>query len=308
MPHAVALVGLPGTGKRAAAEWIVRTQLGLDGADSGPAWPRQRIDHADLHWVVPEEDAKSGKQRHTIGIEQVRDLIAEMALTSYEGRGKAAVIEPANAMTDSAANSLLKTLEEPSGNALIVLIVDRIGRLPATIFSRCQRIRFPTPPVADSLTWLRGIDSGSDWESALALAGGAPLAALESRDWAEEAEAMGREFVAVASGRLSPLDVADRWGKLETTRVLDWLAGAVQRAARQKVVAADSSASGIPDSVLRRVDTRNLFCYLDIINRLRAQSPGAFKPELAFESLLIDWADGLQAAGNDFAPGELLPG
>ncbi|NIQ44609.1 MAG: DNA polymerase III subunit delta', partial [Pseudomonas stutzeri] len=68
-----------------------------------------------------------------------------LQLTSYEGRGKVAVIEPANTMTTSAANSLLKTLEEPPGDTLLILVADRIGRLPPTVFSRCQRIDFAPP-------------------------------------------------------------------------------------------------------------------------------------------------------------------
>ena len=68
-------------------------------------------EHPDLRWIAPPEDKES------IGIEQIRDLVDDMGLTSYEGGGKVAVIEPANAMTVNAANSLLKTLEEPPGDA-----------------------------------------------------------------------------------------------------------------------------------------------------------------------------------------------
>ncbi|MGI9264019.1 MAG: hypothetical protein ACR2QU_03755, partial [Gammaproteobacteria bacterium] len=53
------------------------------------------------------------------------------------------------------------------------------------------------------------------------------------------------------------------------------------------------------DSVLRRIDRRNLFCYLDIINRLRGQAAGSFNVQLTLESLLIDWADGLRDCQSD---------
>ncbi len=302
IPHAVALVGRPGLGKRAAADWIVRRQLQLPETPERPVWPVSRPEHADLHWIAPPDD------RASIGIDQVRALIGELALTSYEGRGKAAVIEPANAMTDSAANSLLKTLEEPSGNALLVLVVDRLGKLPATIFSRCQQIRFAVPPATVSLDWLARIDAGSQWETALKLAGGAPLAAVSGKDWSEQAAALSRDFHAVAAQTASPLDVAARWAKQDTDAVLDWLALAVQHYARRIMLTSGAGEASERETVLRRVDRRNLFCYLDIINGLRAQAPGSFAPDLAFESLLIDWADGLRSLGNRFTPGELLPG
>ena len=56
----------------------------------------------------------------------------------------------------------------------------------------------------------------------------------------------------------------------------------------------------IEDSVLRRMDRRNLFCYLDIINRLRGQAGGSYNVQLTLEGLLIDWADGL--ANCDLSP------
>ncbi|NNC57700.1 MAG: DNA polymerase III subunit delta', partial [Woeseiaceae bacterium] len=116
LPHAVLLTGRIGVGKRAAAAWIVRQWLGIGPESALPTHPAQRPEHADLRWVEPPEDKKA------IGIDQIRDLVGDLSLTSYEGTGKVAVIDPANAMTVHAANSLLKTLEEPPGNALLVLI------------------------------------------------------------------------------------------------------------------------------------------------------------------------------------------
>ena len=153
VPHAVMLAGPAGVGKRAAACWIARSILGLRHADL-PEHPQQQPEHADLRWVRPAED------KQAIGIEQIRDLVDHLGLTSYEGSGKVAVIEPANAMTVNAANSLLKTLEEPPGDALLILIVDRVGRLPATIFSRCQRIDIAPPPEDVGLAWLDRLQPG----------------------------------------------------------------------------------------------------------------------------------------------------
>jgi DNA polymerase-3 subunit delta' len=247
-----------------------------------------RPEHSDLHWIAPLEDKES------IGIDQIRGLVGEFGLTSYEGAGKVAIIEPANAMTDNAANSLLKTLEEPSGHAMLILVADRSGRLPATIFSRCQRLDLALPGEAESLAWLDQWQPGANWTEALALGGNAPLAAITALADLDTHASMSRDFSAVGKGQLSPLEVAARWTKLETPFVLDWLARQVQQAIWRASGGPQTPATqAIDESVLRRMDRRNLFCYLDIINRLRGQPKGSYNVQLTFESLLIDWAEGL---------------
>ena len=288
IPHAVLLTGPAGVGKRAAARWIAARRLAVDVESALPVYPVERLEHADLHWLAPLE----GKE--AIGIEQIRGLVNEFSLTSYEGVGKVAVIEPANAMTNNAANSLLKTLEEPSGNALLILIADRAGRLPATIFSRCQRLDIALPGETEGLAWLDQMQPGTRWGEALRLAGNAPLAAIAAIEQLDTHASMRRDFAGVAKGNISPLEVAACWTKLDAPFVLDWLARQVQQAIL--TAAGDSQASvgaAIDESVLRHMDRRNLFCYLDIINRLRGQPKGSYNVQLTLESLLIDWAEGL---------------
>jgi DNA polymerase-3 subunit delta' len=288
------LAGPRGTGKRCAAVWLARHRLGLD-APPLPTYPRVLPEHADFRWLAPPED------KHSIGIDQVRELVSELNLTSYEGGGKVAVIAPADAMTTSAANSLLKTLEEPPGDTLLVLVVDRPGHLPATIFSRCQRINVRAPGEAEGMEWLQSIQPGTDWVQVLRASGFAPLAALRAIERSDETAAMARQFAAVVQGREGPLKVAAGWSKLEPEFVLSWLGREVQMCISRT---ANGSTAGvpavIPDSVLERIDRKNLFCYLDIINSLRGQPAGSFNVQLTLESLLIDWGRQLQSlTGNE---------
>ncbi len=291
-PHALMLVGARGTGKRCAAAWLARCRLGMSTWKSEPQYPLTIPQHADLRWLSPPEDKQS------VGIEQIRELVASLSLTSYEGGAKVAVIDPANAMTANAANSLLKTLEEPPGDALVILVADRIGHLPATIFSRCQRVSVALPAEAVSLRWLDRLllpDAGSSgWPAALRAAGNAPLAAVESLARMEETETLARDFAALGQHEASPLEVAGRWAKQEPEFVLDWLCRQVQVCIMRVFGGrAAMPGGGVSDSVLQRIDRRNLFCYLDIINKLRAQPVGSFNLQLSLESLLIDWAGGL---------------
>ena len=288
LPHAVMLAGPAGLGKRAAAAWMVAQKLGIEPHGDLPQFPWMRPQHADLHWLDKLEDKK------TIVIEQVRDLVHDLAMTSYMGQGKAAIIEPANIMTRNAANSLLKTLEEPHGDTLLVLVADRAGSLPATVFSRCQRIDFRIPSEEEGLRWLNQYHPGGQWLDALRIAGFAPLAAVEAVDFLETSDAMARDFAAVIGGGISPVDVAGTWSKIDPYFVLDWLSRQIQMA----IQTAQGGANGaqglaIGNSVLQRIDTRNLFCYLDTINRLRGQPGGSWNVQLTLEGLLIDWATGL---------------
>ena len=288
-PHAVLLTGSAGVGKRAAATWIAAQHLGIGPPATQPCYPVPALEHADLHWIAPPDDKKA------IGIAQIRDLVAEFSMTSYQGGGKVAVIEPANAMTTNAANSLLKTLEEPSGDALLILVADRMGKLPATIFSRCQRIDLASPSESDALAWLDRLQPGANWAEALHLAGNAPLAAIAALEQLETHATMSRDFTAVAKGAASALDVAARWARLDAHFVLDWMARQVQQAVLVTVSGRHKdAAAAIDESVVKRMDRRNLFCYLDIINGLRGQPSGSYNVHLTLESLLIDWAEGLR--------------
>jgi DNA polymerase-3 subunit delta' len=292
-PHAVLLAGPVGVGKRAAAAWMAARHLGLGPTTDLPQYPLQHGEHADLRWISPADDKQS------IGIDQIRALVAEFSLTSYAGGGKAAIVDPADAMTNNAANSLLKTLEEPPGDALLILIADRKGHLPATIFSRCQRIDFRVPDESEALAWLERLQPGSAWPEALRLAGNAPLAAVGAIDQLDTHAAMSRDFAAVAAGRGSAIEVAARWKALDTGFVLDWLARQVQNTIyRLSGTAKIASSGAIDESVLNRMDRRNLFCYLDIINRLRGQPGGSFNVQLTLEGLLIDLSEGLKNCGQ----------
>lgn len=299
MPHAVLLLGPPGVGKRCLAAWLAGRHLGVLREGSEPLFPLELPELADLHWLRPQED------KAALGIDAVRDLIADLALTSYGGRGKAAVIEPAEAMTASAANSLLKTLEEPSGNALLILVVDRAGRLPATVVSRCQRVQIGLPPAAESLAWLARQQPSERWPAALDLAALAPLRAFEAADRTDDATGMARDFAALANREGQPLATAARWLRLDSRFVLDWLCRQVEHAIRRSFGQAPGLHAATAESVLQHMDRRKLFCYLDIINRIRSQPEGSYNVQLTLESLLIDWADGLQDCRPAGDPGNL---
>ncbi len=115
-----------------------------------------------------------------IRIEQVRELASELTLTAHQGGYKVGILSPADSMNRFAANALLKTLEEPPAGTLLILVATQPSRLPATILSRCQRVRVRAPERAEAVAWLEATRGPGDWERVLAVLGTAPLLAAEA--------------------------------------------------------------------------------------------------------------------------------
>jgi DNA polymerase III subunit delta' len=104
--------------------------------------------HPDILWVRPESKSRR------ISIEQIReDLMPRIAQTSYGGGWKVGVILNADRLTDDAANAFLKTLEEPLGSSLLMLLTDQAQHLLPTILSRCQRILLSTRGDPEDDVW-----------------------------------------------------------------------------------------------------------------------------------------------------------
>lgn len=104
--------------------------------------------HPDIHWLRPEE-GKSG-----IGVEQIRQSNRWAQETSQLGGYRVIIIEPAEAMNESASNALLKTLEEPASTCLFVLLSQNSHRILPTIRSRCEVWSLPMPSEAMVLEWV----------------------------------------------------------------------------------------------------------------------------------------------------------
>ena len=180
--HAPMFLGSPGVGKRALADWLVRRILCLQPVDGEPCGECHACTliangaHPDLFRLELLED------KNEILVDQVRDFIASLSLTPSIGDRRMGLIVPADRLNRNAANALLKTLEEPSGEVWLVLVTDNEDRLPMTVTSRCQRRYVAVPDPAMATAWLgerHGDRDAGDCRLALELADGAPLLADE---------------------------------------------------------------------------------------------------------------------------------
>lgn len=161
LAHAFLVVGSPDGLGRELAEAMVQL-LFCTAAEKpcGACEGCQRIahqDHPDVYWLEP------AKKSRIFSVDQIRALNQSLAQTAYAGGWKAAVLLHAERMNDAAMNALLKTMEEPPGRTLLILVTDQSQGLLPTIISRCQRInlgemeRPPEAPWRAELeTWLAG--------------------------------------------------------------------------------------------------------------------------------------------------------
>ena len=147
MAHAYIFAGPRGCGRSLLARNFAKA-INCEDSENAPCNSCRKIDkdiHPDVKWVRGDE--KSGQ----IKIDQMRELQSRIALKSYEGKYKICIIQNAEFMTIEAANSFLKTLEEPPANTLFILITEKPKDLLPTIASRCQMVRLKPLPE-DRLT------------------------------------------------------------------------------------------------------------------------------------------------------------
>src|SRR3954447_18317132 len=157
LPHGLIFSGPVGVGKATTARALAKLFLCEQPRDDAPCGKCESCrvfdsgNHPDYHVVTKElirYHDKTGKSKGIdLSINVVRPEIVEPAgRKAVMGRGKVFVIEQAELMNAQAQNALLKTLEEPAGRTVIVLLTDQPGALLPTIRSRCQVVRFAGLP------------------------------------------------------------------------------------------------------------------------------------------------------------------
>ena len=161
--HSFLIAGPPQVGKTTLALDIARAvNCESDESPCSSCGQCRRISsamHPDVR-IVGLEKARSGRLRTLISIEQVRDVQREISLLPFEGRNRVIIFENAELLSEEAANSLLKTLEEPPERVLIILVATDTRALLPTIVSRCRLVQLrpvPAASIADLLTERKGV-------------------------------------------------------------------------------------------------------------------------------------------------------
>ncbi len=228
LPHALLLKGTHGLGISQFARQFAATLLCDAPLGHGIACKQckscllyQAGNHPELTRIEPEDRGKS------IKIDQIRALAGFVSLKSHYGHFKIAILDPAEAMNRNAANSLLKTLEEPPLGTLLMLVSHRPMSLPVTVRSRCQSVNFNIPPGTVTQAWLAAqtTQKTPSLPPVLMLADEAPLTVLERLESGLYTHYQGilNDLQSLITNGSDPIEVAHHWSKIGAEEVLRWV-------------------------------------------------------------------------------------
>jgi DNA polymerase-3 subunit delta' len=292
LPHSLLVLSVPGLGAEQLANWTTALALcespGLRPCDACASCRLLRSDsHPDAHVVRIEDDAQQ------IKVDQVRELIDSLTLKSYRGGYKVGVIEGAEALNANGANAFLKTLEEPSADTMLIMIARPNHRLPATIASRCLRLQLRPPPTETAIAWLKANSSNPQpWSPALALAGGAPLLALQlDAEGLAAIDADMRQSIAeLAAESVDVTLLADRWVRSNPGLRIHWLENWITQRVCALLGTATTQQTAEPvrlPAALLKAKIRALFELLDAARDIRRLASTGMNQQLALEALLV---------------------
>jgi DNA polymerase-3 subunit delta' len=297
LSHALLLQGAEGLGKQTLAAWLAcavlcdkSTGSTLNCCGECPGCKLFAAgSHPDLVLVAPEED------KQQISIDQVRAATERLTKTSYRQGYKVAIVTPAHLMTPNAANSVLKTLEEPSPRSLLVLITSQASMLLPTVRSRCQKVTISRPSREQASGWLREKSGRAIEPALLEFAGDAPLRALAYADGRFDTlnEHMQKSLGALLAGQADVTQVAAEWEKDALVDRLTWLDLWLSSLARgalagsADLVTFPGRSTHLP-SPSRPLNISGVYSMVDRARALKMQlARTALQRELAVESWLI---------------------
>lgn len=238
----------------------------------------------------PEEPGKR------IKIDVIRALNGKSVLAAQAGGHRVALIEPADALNHAAANALLKTLEEPASRAVLLLVSSHPDRLPATIRSRCQVVKFITPSLEACSSWLRGKTETAQLSELLAVSGGAPLRALEAQAgaWIEGDQALLGELRLLKDRKTNPIKIVEDWEQRPISTVIDALKRCLSDLS--KLISGMSIGAlyhpGMREdlqSLGQGIDLKSLFLFNDEVLSLERSASNNLNPQMILEHIANHW-------------------
>jgi len=285
MAHAMLLSGPAGLGKVELAREFLASLLCLE-----EAWPPcgtcrscqllRSGAHPEGHVLTFEQHPKKDGLRKELVVDQIRRLTAALQLTNTVSRRKAALAFPAESMNASAANALLKTLEEPPGDAVLILVSHNPSRLPATVRSRCQGLHARLPDAGAAVAWLVEACGSSEQAASLALeaAAGSPLRArrMLEEDAVGPYRALTETLDSLREGRCEPAAAMQALADVDAELLWAWLS----------LRAANETRSQLGRATLAR-DLARLQLEAD---RNRALVATPVRQDLLLQDWLIQWS------------------
>lgn len=300
-PHALLINGPEGIGKACFAMALANYVLCREpkaGAACGHCRSCQLTssgNHPDLYLLKPEDQGKP------IKIDQIRELTSFIYSTAQQGGYRVVILDPADSMNINAANALLKMLEEPGSNTLLILLTHRLGQMLPTIKSRCQRVDMPPAEVSLATQWVATQLEVDPAEAAqlLVIAHNSPLQALayKQEDLLGLRAKVLKGLADILKNRSSSVEVAQSLYKEDLELVLGWIYSWIVDIARSSENDADpellrhADARNMLLALARKVSHQKLYQFADQVQAARKELMFLHNPnkQLLMESLLSSW-------------------
>ncbi len=303
LPHALLFSGEEQTGKRAFSDRVIKTLLcEMPELASGQGACNQckscKTYESSANPDYLPIDLLENKQQ--ISVDQIRAMNAFLGLTrSFKGQ-RVVLIAQAERMNLNAANSLLKSLEEPADNSVILLLTSNASSLLATIKSRCQLLHLPTPDKQQAISWLQcqqklKTHQQTELEQALEISQSKPLAALNvlstDNNLLQSRADLLKDICEIIQEHVSITDVAKKWQKQDTEPLLDWQLGWVQQLLQAHhvdaalIVKENSALTTIKENIL----SVKLWALYDHLLRQKQLVHTSVNPQIFLENMLVLW-------------------
>lgn len=297
IPQALLIIGAKGLGKYQLAQQFAYSLLCLNPKENGLRCGNcnschliNAESHPDLILVLPDED------KSTVSIKQIRQLVTNAYLKPQFESYRVAIINPADLMTSSAANAFLKCLEEPTERTIFILVSGKPNKLPATIISRCQKLKMTMTPGNIMYDWLKEQGVNNNQETLLNLVRSSILTVqqLSNEALLKQRQECFSDWMAIAKRNNHPAIISEKWLKLPETELLNWLISWVTDlikcgyGIRHEQLCNQDIAPALRD-IGQPLNIKKLFNFYDLLVVSRQRLGLQINYQMMIEDILVEW-------------------
>lgn len=296
LPHALLITGLKGVGKSIFAKKMVKSLLCINNSNNFDACKQCRSCKTYNSGANPdylEVKLLEGKQQ--ISVDQIRQLSEFLNHTRSFDSYRVVLIEPVERMNRNAANSLLKCLEEPSNNTVIILVAENMNSVLPTIKSRCHRLPLPLPSRKTAISWLKErIKDSDNLEELLIISNDSPLIALDIPDnLVKLKNDFENDLSMVISERKSVTETAKKWEKHNHSELINWQIISLQKLIKNRVTSQKTNDTTNTEnsllSIMRQVSAQQLWLLYESIISQKHYVHTSVNSLMFIENMIMLW-------------------
>lgn len=292
LPHALLFYGLNGLGKYDFAQYVAKIILCTNKLSEGlvhkPCDSCQSCqlvsaaNHPDLLNIGLSEKSK------VIKVKDLKSWLEPMSLVPMLSNHKVAIINNADKMTMESSNSFLKTLEEPAGDTVFILLSNGEQELLPTIQSRCQTLIFSADNVQKSKQWLASqiAEPNVDFNSLLLMSNGAPLLALQYYN--EQLLPIYVDFIDDLLKQKDAINLSLKWSKKDYTLMLIWWQSVMVDLIKKSLLDTDKLNNNLSEISLS-AGILDLYDFYDNLSLARKMITSNINVRLTLDNLFIEW-------------------